>query len=356
MIKLINEYKKTTNMKRTKMDTLFRNEYYDILFEIFRYLEYLEIRNICIINKEINKFSKNKNQLVDQLINKKKEENIRDAEQDIKKLLSIKSHFSSSGDIECYNHLLNQVLLHGDSRMIDILLEMESSDLMDVDKAIKRIKTGYRRRKTLYRKNNVTFPIYGKILYWAVNENKLDIIKKLEKDPRVDINYESGEILYAAIKNSNIKAIKLLLNNFNKYKKTTIKRALIKAVEINNTEIINLLLECDKLEFYQGDEAIIEAIRIGNVNIFNMLIKRPEINPGAQDNQAIISASYTGNLEMVNRLLEDPRVNPCARNNLAIEFASIGKHIDIMRRLLEDLRVRNTLGANNYIKYMKQIN
>lgn len=330
------------------MDILFRNGYYDILSEIFKYLSYLEIKNVCIVNKEISEYIKNKNRFITELINKKKEENIANTENVIKKLqMALKICWTFSG-------LLNMMIQQNESEMIDLLLEMDTLNVNELSLVIKRISNGYKIDKTLYRKNNVTFPIYADALLVAIDENKIEIIKKLVKDPRIDLNYKGGEILYSAIKTDNVEVVKLLLAETRVITKVGMRRSIRKAMEMGNTEILNLLFAYDKHEFYQGNEALIDAIRMGNVRIVQKLMNRPDINPAIRDNQAIISASFIGNLEIVNLLLADKRVNPCAKNNSAIGLASKQGHINVVHRLLEDPRVKNSLPKRDQVRYSTQ--
>ena len=348
------------------MNALFTNGYYDILSEIFQYLSYLEIKNLCLINKTISHSIKNKNSLIDSHITQKKTSDILEAEHQIQKLRSIRFCFSSTSDIDhflkrddiigCYHHLIDHSLKYNDIKSIELLIQIDPSELKDVDQAIKRVKNGYVIDTTLYARNNVTLPIFGDILLWAVQKNQNKLIKKLVIDPRVDVNHEGGEILFTAIKSQNIQTIKILLENNRTYRKTVIHRAINIAKDLRNEAILNLLYKADRIEYYTGQAALLEAIRLGNIDIFNILINRPEIDPSIENNQAIISASYAGNLEMVNRLLVDPRVNPSAKNNLAIKFADDQKHLSVMKRLLDDVRVKNTLPKERYQQYLKSIN
>ena len=106
-------------------------------------------------------------------------------------------------------------------------------------------------------------------------------------------------------------------------------------------EMVKILLNDNRVDpSARNNEAITWASENGNLNIARLLLADPRTDPSTDDNLPIKVASEKGNLNVVRLLLADFRTDPSAEYNWAIKAADKNGHIEVVRLLLTDPRVR----------------
>ena len=115
------------------------------------------------------------------------------------------------------------------------------------------------------------------------------------------------------------------------------------SVQNNKVESVSSLLKDPRIDpAVDKNLAIRYSSQNGHTEIVRLLLQHPRVNPSADDNLAIQIASDNGHTEVVRLLLQDPRVDPSALNNYAIGIASLNGHTEIVKLLLQHPRVKAT--------------
>ena len=140
----------------------------------------------------------------------------------------------------------------------------------------------------------------------AAKAGKLDVIKLLFKDPRLDLNDWSGDSdsnpLLIAATEGNAEVVSFLLNWFDPSASENL--ALFMASFRNRPEVVDILL------------------------------KDPRVDPTAVENQAFLIACYAGNTEVVERLLKDGRIVPSI---MGLKDALESNHFEIVQLICNHL-------------------
>ena len=98
-------------------------------------------------------------------------------------------------------------------------------------------------------------------------------------------------------------------------------------------ELVNTLLISKNIDpGYCNNCAIRYASENGHADVVELLLEDERVDP-IDDNYVIIIASTEGHTDVVKLLLEDGRANPSDRDNLAIKYASQNGHTDIVQLL-----------------------
>ena len=140
----------------------------------------------------------------------------------------------------------------------------------------------------------------------AAKAGKLDVIKLLFKDSRLDLNdwsddSDSNPLLIAATE-GNAEVVSFLLNWFDPSASENL--ALFMASFSNRPEVVDILLQ------------------------------DPRVDPTAVENQAFLIACYAGNTEVVERLLKDGRIVPSI---MGLKDALESNHFDIVQLICNHL-------------------
>ncbi|KAI8896614.1 hypothetical protein BC833DRAFT_629827 [Globomyces pollinis-pini] len=117
------------------------------------------------------------------------------------------------------------------------------------------------------------------------------------------------------------------------------------AIWQNKVDIVRVLLEDTRLNPNANDNwAITMASMTGLTEIVQKLLNDKRVDPSARDNYAIIFGSEYGRTGIVHMLLQDERVDPSADDNYPVRIASKSGYIEII--LLSDKRVDPTTDHN----------
>lgn len=121
-------------------------------------------------------------------------------------------------------------------------------------------------------------------------------------------------------------------------------RALQNAVSDGRLEMVKILLEDPRVDPSQIQPSsvfppLVTAISKGSPEMVELLIRDPRTNKSCSDNKPIRSASFWGMERIVDLLLQYPDVDPTAVNNAAIRAAVEGGCCGVVSRLLRDPRV-----------------
>ena len=90
-----------------------------------------------------------------------------------------------------------------------------------------------------------------------------------------------------------------------------------------------------------------QAIKNNDIKNVKLLLNHPKFNPADNNNWTFRYASMEGHYNIVKLLLNDHRVNPADNDNLAIRYASDRGHYDIVNLLWQDQRIKNNLQKDN---------
>jgi hypothetical protein len=134
---------------------------------------------------------------------------------------------------------------------------------------------------------------------------------------------ENDKILIEASRDGKIDIVQLLLND-DRVNPISYNKALIEASAGGNIRIFKLLYNDDRVDpSFENNKALIEAAKIGAFGIVSILLHDDRVDPSAGDNQLIISASMKGDIKLITQLLDIDQIDPSARNNQAILNAYI---------------------------------
>ena len=202
------------------------------------------------------------------------------------------------------------------------------------------------------------------IFFKAIKYNKLDIVKLLL--PHVDASADDNYAIEFASRNGHTEVVKMLLKCDKVDASDHNNAAILWASHNGHTEIVKMLLKCDKVDASdQNNYTIIWACNNGHTEIVKLLLECDKVDVTAQNNLAIIYASQNGHTEVVKLLLDwrrsktigqrqlkDDKVD--AKNNCAIICASENGHTEIVKLLMQDnrvdIRVDNDIIIRNFIK------
>ena len=133
----------------------------------------------------------------------------------------------------------------------------------------------------------------------AIENNRPDMVKYLEQfeyDSNIGRIYQSGELLWMAIRSNNLNLVKKYYNDFDiDYKNGLIFKS---AIRLGNIKIIDYLLKKHKHESY-NKILLTQAIKSDKVNVVRLLVKYG----------AVLTSSYldyalnTKNIKMVEFIL-----------------------------------------------------
>ena len=121
------------------------------------------------------------------------------------------------------------------------------------------------------------------------------------------------------------------------------------AIKNNDIKNVKLLLSLQKVQpSYRCNYSIQIASENGHANIVELLLNDKRANPsfGSLD-----LAAENGHLNVVKLLLNDPRVDPTYDQNMSIVFANQNNHTHIVELLWNDRRIKKTLRKYNQELY-----
>lgn len=122
---------------------------------------------------------------------------------------------------------------------------------------------------------------------------------------------------------------------------------IVDSVRYNKLEIVKILLDDKRIDpSIKNNKAILVAVENDNFPMIMLLLTDTRVDPSDQNDKSLVLACTNGNYDIVKILLEDTRVNPANCNNYAIKIASENGNIDIVKLLLLDKRV--DVSNNNY--------
>eukprot|EP01117_Protostelium_nocturnum_P016597 TRINITY_DN6605_c0_g1_i1.p1 TRINITY_DN6605_c0_g1~~TRINITY_DN6605_c0_g1_i1.p1 ORF type:complete len:541 (-),score=153.84 TRINITY_DN6605_c0_g1_i1:45-1667(-) len=96
--------------------------------------------------------------------------------------------------------------------------------------------------------------------------------------------------------------------------------------------IEKLLLEEDRIDFTINNQIIfVQAIEAGNVEIVKKLLGNPNINPGFREGEALVKAVEANRMECLDLILADGRSN--VENSAALTTAILASDLDMVKKL-----------------------
>lgn len=175
----------------------------------------------------------------------------------------------------------------------------------------------------------------------ACKQNQLEIVSLLLADGRADPNFEN-ESLRSSIEYGHPQVVKLLLNDPRVDPSSVDNEAIKIACAHGQIEIVKILLQDNRVDpSAQDNYCILIVCEENNIKLARLLLQDPRVDPSAHNNEAIYSSCYDGRLKIVKILLQDPRVDPSGDNNAALQGATENNHYEIVKLLLNDHRVVN---------------
>ena len=203
-------------------------------------------------------------------------------------------------------------------------------------------------------------------LHWATMLGRVEAVKILLADKRVDVNIQNADnltvLMYAARKSSEnqVSILKLLLEQ----PSTDVNladddglTALHGAIDSKNIEAVRLMLadkrvnaNCEKSSGITP--LLMAAAEADNIEIFKLLLSEPRVDVNLGDKEGVSPlhrAVVSGNTEAVKLLLADARVDVncknCDQMTPLIWATSKAENIDMFRLLLSDQRVNVNLAG-----------
>ena len=198
----------------------------------------------------------------------------------------------------------------------------------------------------------------------ACTRRKIDLVRVLLQDPRIDISSQNNlaiqmasvgsstelftlllehlkinEDFINAAKDGDLDKINILLTKSNIRPSIKNNLPLLLSFRNGHFEVFKRILQDPRIMFSAPKNLLLtEVVKSGHVDMLNSLLKCKGINPGSNECD-FLEAVSSGNLRIINRLLEDPRVDPSVKRNHAVYLAAKTRNLDLLERLLEDHRV-----------------
>lgn len=177
----------------------------------------------------------------------------------------------------------------------------------------------------------------------AVQEGHLDVFRLLLEHDQFLV---ASSLIVSAVTQNRIEMVRILLKDARVDPTVQGSRVLQVAASDNRCEITQLLLEDKRVDVKASDcLAFREAALRGHVNIVKMLLAEPNIDPRVMNDFALRQACERGHAAVVRLLLEDGRSDPALNNNIAIHMAARYHRFDVVRTLLTSPRVKRNLSS-----------
>jgi ankyrin repeat protein len=137
----------------------------------------------------------------------------------------------------------------------------------------------------------------------SIKKGNVMMVNLLLNDKRIVPDIET---MKDVIENDCVEVMREMLKN----KKVNLKGVLQLAVIKERLEIIKLLLDDPRVDPSDNSDTCIQyASESGNFEIVWLLLSDPRVNPGANNNYAIKCANKNGHTKIVDLLSSDPRVD-----------------------------------------------
>lgn len=118
------------------------------------------------------------------------------------------------------------------------------------------------------------------------------------------------------------------------------KSLLMQAIAQNRIELVKIILEDGRVDpIFNWSRPLRIAVYNGQEEIVEMLLKDNRSDPSSLKNEAIRHASEKGYANIVRMLLQDPLVDSTINNNEPLRLAQENGHQDVVDILLEDKRM-----------------
>ncbi|ORY27606.1 hypothetical protein BCR33DRAFT_725480 [Rhizoclosmatium globosum] len=177
---------------------------------------------------------------------------------------------------------------------------------------------------------------------WRVPEEvSLQIIKTLVGV--MDITSQKDRALRVAVMLGYTSTVEFLLSIEKVNPRVANEFCIITAILNNSTDIVGLLLNCDKIDLsYLSYDPFLIVCQRCNVDIVKLFLASGKVDPCAGNSSCIVSAnSNDASVDVLRALLEDGRANPAGNNNrallMALSFPTQNK--EFAKVLLADPRV-----------------
>jgi len=188
--------------------------------------------------------------------------------------------------------------------------------------AVKNDKTKIVEELLKFRDIDVSIkPKFGQAaLYYAVINNKDEIVEKLFDHPTIDKQLVFHALIHS-LKNDKDDLVELIVKKFKHTDAVNMgdnlgSNPLIIAIEENKTNIVEKLLEFEKIDVNNkdknGNTALIVAVKKDNQDIIKLLLSDPRIDVNNKDNNGntvFIVAVKKDNQDIIKLLLSDPRID-----------------------------------------------
>jgi ankyrin repeat protein len=260
------------------------------------------------------------------------------------KLLLSNENFVKDDD---FDYLLVTVVIENNTEMVEILLDEGGADpnIEDGEPLIKAAAGSLEIVKILLDHGADPSLNGNKALIEAIDNGKIEIVKVLLNDDRINPSHNDSEALIEAINHERTSIVKLLLEHG-----ANPNDAMNAAIYSGKSKIIKYMIE------YGGEispEDFMNVIEENDSAYGIVQVMLEVFDPSYNDNEAIRVASELGRTKIVRVLLKDPRVDPTAEDNEAVKEAYKNKDTILTQLLLDDNRVKNSLSSQEYEKYNK---
>jgi ankyrin repeat protein len=154
----------------------------------------------------------------------------------------------------------------------------------------------------------------------AIEDNNINVVKKLIKDKEIDISYLNNKAIHSSSKNGYIDIVKLLLESDKDVFKHTCN-PLYEATISNHITIIKILLKDTRIGNVNLESSLIIAARLNYIEITSLLLKDERVDPSYSSNCAIRYAHYYENPEIVKLLWSNKKFKNTLKNDeISIEL------------------------------------
>jgi hypothetical protein len=108
--------------------------------------------------------------------------------------------------------------------------------------------------------------------------------------------------------------------------------ALFIASNNNSVDVIKRLLRDPSVDAYDRENILIRKMAyFGNYEIVKLLLLNEDVNVASHNNETVINAAINGNIKLFELLMNDSRVNIHAQDNMGFIQASAHGHVDILK-------------------------
>ncbi len=197
----------------------------------------------------------------------------------------------------------------------------------------------------------------GAAICRAAENDKIEVVKLLLQDPRINPFTSNNYVLKIAIAYNNIEIVKLILNKFDINLKSD--DFVIEAVIYNRDEILDIFLTYDKdINVNESNNlfhscAVEEAVKRDNYDVLYVMFKHNKIDLRKYGTHIFKHAACNNHYKLVEDLLDykSVEINYETDNFYAMRWAIMRNNYEIVKLLIDKLDIDLDKNVKMFLSY-----